>query len=304
MEIIMFDLDKIENDWKKSSFCLSEDEIIKIYQSEKVTLTEYNKEVEQYKKKTRCILSAEERLLKMIFKEDINEPDNKEKIDPPKRKRLSKDSQKKVIEGSLNIVFDSTRQWHQFFQERISMEKIYYICLESLMSSVKYMMHDEKRTFRLYVLKGIEINIIRYISKWEKIPYQEAYRIINNLNEQGEFLFEQDRLQELSLADKKEEIIEKPSKIFYRLKNEKIDIDYIKKISKDEFLVDYYLALDTMDEDEKNIMQMSYTSNGERGLTYAEISEYLGIDTKTVSNIKKRAIRKLRKSKQLTRYLG
>lgn len=42
----MFDLDKIEQDWKKSSSPLSEEEIIKIYQSENATLSYYDKKLD------------------------------------------------------------------------------------------------------------------------------------------------------------------------------------------------------------------------------------------------------------------
>lgn len=51
----MFDLDKIEEDWKKSSSPLSEEEIIKIYQSENATLSYYDKKLDEYVKEVNRI---------------------------------------------------------------------------------------------------------------------------------------------------------------------------------------------------------------------------------------------------------
>ena len=48
----MFDLDLIEQDYLKNSFKLSEEEIIYIFQLEGVTLTAYDNEIDEYRKKT------------------------------------------------------------------------------------------------------------------------------------------------------------------------------------------------------------------------------------------------------------
>ena len=43
----MFDLDEIERDWKENSFCLSDEEIRKIYIAEGVTIDAYYDAVER-----------------------------------------------------------------------------------------------------------------------------------------------------------------------------------------------------------------------------------------------------------------
>lgn len=71
----MFDLDLIEQDYLKNSFKLSEEEIIHIFQLEGVTLTAYDNEIDEYRKKTHNhnYLTAEERLLQLIFGENKKE---------------------------------------------------------------------------------------------------------------------------------------------------------------------------------------------------------------------------------------
>lgn len=303
----MFDLDMIEADWLNNSFRLSEDEIIEIYRSENITLSKYKEQIQEYKKNTHIEMSAEERLLRAIFGNDkeIIERENelRKKYEFPIRKHLSEHLQKKVIEGSLHLVFNSTRWWYKFFDGKLSMERIYYVCLEALMNSVKYMLHCEKTVFELYVLKSIERNIIKYIARWEHITYREAYEIINNYFFGIDYVLEQHSKElELSLDYDDKEELEKPAKIFYRLKNDSYDVDYIKNISSEEFMKDYINALDDLDNVERIVMQLSFDIEGKRGFTNAEIADYLGIKSRQVSNIRKRAIKALRKDIRLNAY--
>lgn len=310
----MFDLDMIEEDWKNNSFRLSEEEIIKIYSSEGVTLNKYYQEIEEFRKKTHIDIDPEKRLLGTIFGDPeimkIIEYEQKLKEEnkfPPK-KRLSKESQKKVIEGCLYIVFDSTRQWYEFFNEKLSMERIYYVCLEALMNSVKYTMHCGDPVFLLYVSKSIERNIIKYVAQWEHITYRQAYGIIHNLScdfDSDDYTFGQHNENlKLFFDYENEEELEKPSKIFYQLKDESYDVDYIKGVSSDEFMKDYNRALENLDDVARIVMKLPFDINGNVGLTYAEIADYLGIDLKKVSNIKRRAIKTLRKDLKLNTYLS
>lgn len=303
----MFDLDMIEADWLNNSFRLSEDEIIEIYRSENITLSKYNEQIEEYKKNTHIEMSAEERLLRAIFGNDkeIIERENelRKQYEFPTKKNLSMDLQKKVVEGSLHIVFDSTREWYKFFDGKLSMERIYYVCLEALMNSVKYMLHCEKPVFELYVLKSIERNIIKYVARWEHITYREAYEIINNYFVDRDYVLEQyGKELKLSLDYDDKEELEKPAKIFYRLKNDSYDVDYIKNISSDEFMKNYAHSLDELDDVTRMVMQMSFDIEGNRGLTNVEIADYLGIESRKISNIRRKAIKTLRKDKKLNTY--
>lgn len=311
----MFDLDLLEEDYYKNSFCLSEEEIIKIYQKEDVTLSAYEKELDDYLEKTRKIRNmgyenAEEKILLSIFEPEkvrkIEEERQKliERIPKVQKPHLSKESQKKVIEGCLFIVFQSTRAWFNYFQGKIELEKIYYLCLESLINCVKYMIHCEKPVFELYVLKSIERSIIKYVSRKEHISYRDAYEIIHYLEKDFK-VFDYDSGKEIKLCFDYEnkESVEKPSKIFYRLKDEHIDIDYLEDIRLDEFRTDYNLALDNFSEEEKMVLILSYDLYGYRGLTIKEIADYLGTDIRKISNIKKRVIRTLRKDERFIRHL-
>lgn len=308
----MFDLDIIEKDWKENSYSLSEEEIIEIYRSENVTLNNYHEQIEEYFDKTRLKIPAEERILAAIFGDDkeIIERENelRKEYKFPTKKYLSKDSQKKVVEGSLEIVFNSTRYWYEFFKEKISIERLYYVCLEGLMNSVKYMLHCEKPVFKLYVLKSIERNIIKHVAKWEHISYRDVYRIIKNHNQlyiYDDFVEKIKPYGHLKLNfnyDNNEEL-QKPSKIFYQIRNDSYEVDYTKDISSAEFMKEYSNILEKLDETAKLVMQLSFDINGNHGLTYAEIADYLGIEINKVANAKKRAIRTLKKDLKLKKYL-
>lgn len=183
---------------------------------------------------------------------------SEERIPLPKKKHLSENSRKKVIEGSLYIVFHSTREWYNFFEGKVSMEDIYYLCLGALINSVRYMVHCEK-------------------------PVKDLKLFSNG---------------------KDKEVLEKPSQIFYRLKNQYYDVDYIRNISSDEFTRDYNLALKKLDEISRLVISMSFDIYGYRSLNNSEIADYLGIDSKRVSNIRRNAIKMLRKDKRLNMYIS
>ncbi len=107
-----------------------------------------------------------------------------------------------------------------------------------------------------------------------------------------------------SLFDRVEkEEPEKPSKIYYRLKNDYYNTNYIKNISSNEFMIDYNMALEKLDDIAKMVMQLSFDANGYRGLSNREIADYLGIDVKKISTIRRRAMKVLRKDKKLRTYL-
>lgn len=298
----MFDLDLLEKEWLDNSFRLTEEEIIEIYQKEGVTLKKYSEQQEEYRRKNRTGLTAEEKLLQLFYgkNEKIEEPSKE--MEEPVRKYLNKDLQKKVIEGTLYIVFDSTREWYKFFDGKVSMERIYYVCLEALINSVKYMLHCEKPVFELYVIKSIERNIIKHIAKWEHITYRKAYEIIKGFIDVDYLLENNDKKIDLEFDYDNKEELEKPSKIYYRIKNESYNVDYTKNVSSNNFLKDYMEALQFLEEDEKMIMQLSFDKEGNLGLTNNEISDYLGIEPNEIVSIRRKAIKTLRKNKTLNRY--
>lgn len=306
----MFNLDLIEQDWKNNSFRLSEEEIIEIYRSEGITLSKYEEELDKYMEKNgySLNLSAEERLLRAIFGEDLKEKEKnnlKSEIPEPPKKHLSKENQKKVIEGCLYMVFEATREWYNFFEGKLSMERIYYICLESLMNSVKYIMHCERPVFRFYVSKSIETNIIKHVARYLHITYREVYGMTHYNHGYGidHSLKKLDKNLKSLFGCVEKEKPEKPSKIYHRLKNDYYNTNYIKNISSNEFMIDYNMALEKLDDITKIVMQLSFDANGYRGLSNVEIADYLGIDVKKISTIRRRAMKVLRKDKNLKTYL-
>ena len=115
---------------------------------------------------------------------------------------------------------------------------------------------------------------------------------------------ENDKYTDIFNYDYEKEEAEKPSKIYYRLRNENYDENYIRNISSEEFMKDYYNnILSKLDNIEKMIMMMSFDTNGYKGLPQDIIGDYLGISAKKVSNIKARAIKKLKNDITLKKYL-
>ena len=182
----MFDLDLIEDDWKKNSFQLTDEEVFEIYKSEGVTKKDYEMKKEEilssYKK-----ISPEEKLLISIFgdekeKKELDEID-REKYEKVKEIsiRLSHSSQMKVVEGTLDVVFDSTRYWYEKLNKSIPMEEIYNLSIDSLMNAAKYCIHfSTKMCFRSYAYEFIRRNMISLVARKERISYKNAYCIIYN----------------------------------------------------------------------------------------------------------------------------
>ena len=73
--------------------------------------------------------------------------------------------------------------------------------------------------------------------------------------------------------------------------------------SSDEFMNDYQESLSELDNEEEAVMRLSYDKDGYPGLTYQEISDFLGIEQKSIGNIKKRALRKVRKDNRFSKYI-
>lgn len=304
----MFDLDIIEKDWKENSFYLSDDEIMQIYIQEGITTKELSENMKAYFSMGK--ISAEDRLFATMFDDE----EEKEKIEKANEKRtkylnnillnkkkLSNSSQMKIVEGCMDVVFKKTREWYITFDGNISMEKLYYICLDSLFNSVKYCIHySTKPCFRLYVEKSIERNIIKMIARKEHISYKNAYCIIFKLMNHYDNIDKYEK-KELEYGYDRE-IPYKPSRIYELVKNERYDEDYIKNISSEDFMLDYNKALSELSDKECEIMSLLYDMNGKEGLTYKEIYDFLGIKPSKIRNIKKRVKIKLKSDERFDKY--
>ena len=219
--------------------------------------------------------------------------------------RLSHSSQMKVVEGTLDVVFDSTRCWYEMLNKSIPMEEIYNLSVDSLMNAAKYCIHfSTKMCFRSYAYEFIRRNMISLVARKERISYKNAYCIIYKrfikMYEENRLLY---NVYELSY-DYTKEIPYKPSSIYEMIRKEIYEENYIKNISSEEFIKDYNYAIKGLDSLEEMLIKLLYDKNGLNGLTYKEISDYLGISPNEVYNIKKKVIRKLNKNARFYKYIN
>ena len=169
------------------------------------------------------------------------------------------------------------------------------------------MLHTELYSFRSTIKRSIEKNIIKHFAKQESIPYKKAIEIIeylkdnqNNKDFNSKYYFNS---LNLLLNGEDNEKLEKPSKIYERIKNIDYDEDFIKKVSSNEFMSDYHLALEKLDGTSRLVMQLSFDKDGNAGLTDSEIEDYLGINQQKILYIRKKAIKALKQDEKLNSYI-
>lgn len=314
----MFDLDEIEKDWIDNSFCLTDEEIRKIYIAEGVTTKAYAEVEAKFKSFLPSNnMTAEERLLLNIIgteeekrKEqgrinEINKEIKEMLKHKPKRPYLSQKSQMRVVEGSMDIVFKIVRKWSAQY-EKFPVEDLYYAALEGLFAAAKYCLHfTTKNSFRAYAQSYIYIQLIKCMARKEHISYRNAYCIVSGGFEDGNEYAKENRenysVQGFSF-DYDVEVPYKPSSIHYMRKDIPYSVDYIRRISNEEFINDYLAALEDLSEDEVRIMGLSYDIDGNPGLTYGEISDFYGIKKSKINYLKRSARKKLRSDERITRY--
>lgn len=315
----MFNLENIEKDWIENSRSLSEEEILGIFKEDNATIPQYEKSMEEWHKKIKVSprnLTAEERLLRKILGETEEEKRESEKYQKlleerlakypkPEKQHLSKENQKRVVEGSMNLVFDNVRYYYNIFEFKISEEILYYLLLESLINVARYMIHCGDPVFNLYVQKSFKNSIAKYISRIEKVSFDKAKDIISyyetkSLNIEN-FCFDDMGEERYNLSDKESEDPVSPFELNFLLRDKTLNEDLMEKLNTEEFFKDYRHALDELSEEEKIVMQLSYDIYGYMGLTYGEIADYLGIEKKKVASIKKKALNHIRKNELLNK---
>lgn len=313
----MFDLDAIEKDWKDNSFCFSDEEIRKIYIEEGVTIDAYYAAVEECEKnkpKFEGKVDTSQRILWNLFGDTEKEKEYRRKAqeyekilkeyyakNDPKKPRLSMESQKKVVEGSMDIVFFLTRSWYERLNRVISLEELYYLSLDTLLNAAKYCVHyDTKNCFRSYVKTCMDKNIIKFLAKKEHISYRNAYCIFSDtmhwpenkkLYKVKKFSFDYDK-----------EIPYKPSSIYEMTKDEYEEPDYTREVSSEEFMEDYNEALSELDPIDAKVIGLSYDKEGQNILTTKEISEITGIEPKDITNAKRRVKKRLNSDPRFDKY--
>ena len=329
----MFDLKKREREWEKTCTRLSNEEILRIYQEEGVTTAEreISEMLSHYDRPT-----GEERLLAMLFngpkEEKIQKQDQEieqKKAEIRSRKRqLSDESKHKIIEGCMDLVFDETQDWYNFFNGDISMERIYYACLETLLKCVKYCVHyDTKACFRNYVIISINNNMIDRIASWEHMKRRNAREIIEKLRwtEEGKEtrkVMTKEECEELGIdfhielytsGQYRDQFeygyddiylehmqLEKPSDIQRRLISE---VDYVEMAVSNMFMADYNDFLrDNLTTVEEIVMRLLYDKDGRKKYTISELALQLKTTPEKIRTIKRSAISKIRNDKKLNMY--
>ena len=277
---------------------LSSEEINRIYQEEGVTTSVYNKKCEEYNKKYGYQPTAEEILIAKLFGEDIPKRENKK---TSLKQRLSKDSQKKVMGGCLDMLVEETKRWYYSLEGRISAEELYNIILRSLINSARnFLYHSEKSNFRLYAKEIIRANIIEYIRRRQGISYQNIQYL---LNYKGIKELWKDEYEPEINVDSKEPVPCSPGEINKILSFIPQYVDYIDQVSSNEFMVKYNQALGNLSNTESDIISLSYPINAP-GLTAQELGEYLGMHAEEVVKLRTKAKRKLRKNESLILLKG
>lgn len=89
---------------------------------------------------------------------------------------------------------------------------------------------------------------------------------------------------------------EKTSDVNYRLRNESYEVDYISKVSSDEFMKIYNRVINSLSELERMVMSLVFDINGYQILDDDEIGEIIGISEEKVTVVKEKALRKLRRN--------
>ena len=314
----MFDLDEIEKDWLDNSFCFTDEEIRKIYIAEGVTTKAYAETEAKFNSSLpRYNMTAEERLLLNIFGTEEEKRKVQERINEinkareemlkhkPKRPYLSHESQMKVVEGSMDIVFKIVRKWNAQY-EKFPVEDLYYAALEGLFAAAKYCLHfTTKNSFRAYAQSYIYIQLIKCMARKEHLSYRNAYCIVSGGFESWNKYAKENKgkynVQEFSF-DYDKEVPYKPSSIYFMRKDIPYSVDYVRRISNEEFINDYLNALEDLSEDEAQIMRLSYDKDGYPGLTYGEISDFYGIKNSKINYLKRNARKKLKSDERIIRY--
>ena len=292
----MFDIDKLEEEWKKLYKALSEEEIYDIYKSDGATYDNLDDRIKDYNNYVNAKITPEERLLYSIFgtNEEIKkkldeEQQRRENTKYPEENHLSLDKQKIVVEGCMDVVFEVTRKWYESFNGSIDIEDIYYTAIYSLISAVRRCVHNGKMTFKRYVHSYIYTSISRMVAKKLGIKPSEL--------EKDMYFNKVDKYNKNDI-----EVPTKPGTVNYMLANTPYYENFNEGVSNDEFIKDYNDVINKLPFYEKEVFRLSYDNEGYPGLTYSEISEYLGISNNDVRNAKRRVIRKLRNNDIINSY--
>lgn len=311
-----FDMDVVEADWLKNGVRLSDKKIREIYIQEDATMAAYLKKVEECKDKLpKPPLSSEEKLLASIFNdveklaiiEEFTKENNKRLAEIYADKpRLSEESRKRVVEGCMDVVFNMVRRYYRIFGTRISMEDLYYSCLESLNNSAKYCLHYvTKDCFRAYAIKGMRMQIVSYIARRERITWRNANYLVTMLetgNKKDYFDYyyvgytEELKLERRSIVAE----LRPRESVNYLLRNRSYVVDYVREITLKELSTDCLDVLDSLTSLEEYVLRKRF----EQQYTEKEIAELLHIDIGEVREIKKRALHKLRNSHVFDKYRG
>ena len=178
-----------------------------------------------------------------------------------------KNIQSTLIERNLRLVVYIARK---FENTGVSIEDLISVGTIGLIKAVKTFNPDRKIKLATYASRCIENEILMYLRRNNKVKAEISFYEPLNIDWDG---------NELLLSD----ILGTDNDIVYNLIEDEIDKELL------------FIALQNLNEREKEIVQLRFGLNGKREKTQKEVAQMLGISQSYISRLEKKIISRLKK---------
>ena len=178
-----------------------------------------------------------------------------------------KNIQSTLIERNLRLVVYIARK---FENTGVSIEDLISVGTIGLIKAVKTFNPERKIKLATYASRCIENEILMYLRRNNKVKAEISFYEPLNIDWDG---------NELLLSD----ILGTDNDIVYNLIEDEIDKELL------------FIALQNLNEREKEIVQLRFGLNGKREKTQKEVAQMLGISQSYISRLEKKIISRLKK---------
>lgn len=178
-----------------------------------------------------------------------------------------KNVQSTLIERNLRLVVYIARK---FENTGVSIEDLISVGTIGLIKAVKTFNPERKIKLATYASRCIENEILMYLRRNNKVKAEISFYEPLNIDWDG---------NELLLSD----ILGTDNDIVYNLIEDEIDKELL------------FIALQNLNEREKEIVQLRFGLNGKREKTQKEVAQMLGISQSYISRLEKKIISRLKK---------
>lgn len=175
--------------------------------------------------------------------------------------------QSTLIERNLRLVVYIARK---FENTGVSIEDLISVGTIGLIKAVKTFNPERKIKLATYASRCIENEILMYLRRNNKVKAEISFYEPLNIDWDG---------NELLLSD----ILGTDNDIVYNLIEDEIDKELL------------FIALQNLNEREKEIVQLRFGLNGKREKTQKEVAQMLGISQSYISRLEKKIISRLKK---------